>query len=266
MEAKAKRGIYFSLEHSDRILKDLNNLETQGYQKSEIERLRKIVIDLSPHLWPKPEPKKEPEPGQVVMTPNPTPTPNCINTNPTLIADITDFYKIRKITAPGSPSSEGPKGHSFIWTEYQRVPLYVPLDAVLDAGSYGKDKPDSPAQYLLTFDVKGHCNFKFRFDHVDEPIESVRQNMPAIPSVSDSRTNPVANRIEFKAGELIGYTSGTMQAGNWDFGLYNMAQKGALAESYGMHAYSVCWPDFYSSEKRTQYRNLLEGPKLVCSF
>ena len=260
LESKAK-GSLFSPSHSDRIFSDLNILESKGYLKSELDRLRKIVIDLSPHLKDQAMQSTSP-----VASSGPSPTPNCLKTNPTLVADITDFSKIQKITAPGSSSSEGPKGHSFIWTGNQRVPIYAPIDMVLDSGSYGKDTADSPAQYLLFFKVKGSCDFQTKFDHVDEPVSAIKQNFSSVPAVADSRTSPVANRVELKAGDLVGYTTGTLQSGNWDFGLYNMAQKGALAESYGMHAYSVCWVDFYSSAKQQQYRSLLEGPKLVCSF
>lgn len=196
-----------------------------------------------------------------------TPTPEiCSNDPPVLVADITDFYKITKITAPGSPSSEGPKGHSFIWTEHQKMPIYAPVDMILDSGSYSKDTADSPAQYLLFFKVKNSCSFQIKFDHIDEPTDSIKQNFSSTPAVGDSSTSFVADKVELKAGDLVGHTSGTLQAGNWDFGLYNTAQKGALADSYGIHAYSVCWVDYYSQEKQGQYRALLEGPKLVCSF
>ena len=257
-------GSVFSPSHSDRILNDLDNLESKGYLKSEVERLKQIVIELSPHL--KDQAIQSTSPATSSVSPTSPPIPSCLKTNPTLIADITDFSKIQRITAPGSFSTEGPKGHSFIWTGYQRVPIYAPIDMVLDSGSYGKDTTDSPAQYLLFFKVKGSCDFQTKFDHVDEPVDAIKQNFSSVPAVADSRTSPVANRVELKAGDLVGYTTGTLQSGNWDFGLYNMAVKGVLKDSYGMHSYAVCWVDFYSSAKQQQYYALLEGPKLVCSF
>ena len=268
LEGKAK-GSLFSPSHSDRILNDLNNLESKGYLKSEIDRLRQIVIELSPHLkdqvMQSTSPMVSPLPSQTLA---PSPIPNCLKTNPILISDITDFTKIQKITAPGTQSSEGPKGHSFIWTGGLNVPIYAPVDAVLESGSYSKDNADSPSQYVLYFDVKGVCNFQMRFAHIDEPIESIKQNFPSTPKIADSRGSPVANRVEFKAGDLIGYAKGNIPSGNWDFGLYDTSKEGVLAQygSYGIHRYSVCWVDFYSSAKQQQYRVILEGPKLVCSF
>lgn len=75
-------------------------------------------------------------------------------------------------------------------------------------------------------------------------------------------------KVEFKAGDLIGYTSGNVPSDNWNFGLYNMNEQGALKAHgcTGVHCHSVCWPDFYTSEKKTRYRALLDGPKLICSF
>ncbi len=263
LDGKAK-GSLFSTEHSSRIFDDLNDLERKGYLKSEIERLRQIVIELSPDL----KDQAVPSPSPVASS---TPSAssqdaNCLKTNPTLTTDISDFAKIQKITAPGSASSEGPKGHSFIWTNGERVPVYAPIAGILESGAYSKDNESSPAQYLLMFKVKGNCDFQFKFDHIDEPVDVIRLALPSVPKVADSRGTFVTETIAFNAGDLIGYTKGNIPSGNWDFGLYNMAEKGALKDSYGLHSNAVCWVDFYSSAKQQQYRNLLEGPKLVCSF
>lgn len=267
MQGRAS-GMLLGEEHYGRIMRDLDELEQQGYSRESIDRLRAIARDLNPILKDKEAPKS---PAGTDVQTAPTTSPGvCADTSPpVLVADITEFGKIRKITAPGSPSHEGPKGHSFIWTEKERVPVYAPLDAVFDSGSYSKDNAESPAQYLLFFTTKENCNFQFKFDHIDEPIAAISAELPRMSAVSDSRTSPAGHRIEFKAGDLVGYTKGTAQAGNWDFGLYNIKEKGVLAvehNSYGMHGYAVCWVDYYAGEKQAAYRALLEGPRPVCSF
>ncbi|MDA2936495.1 hypothetical protein MYX06_04725 [Patescibacteria group bacterium AH-259-L05] len=255
LESKT-RGSYLAPEHTTRIQNDLLKLENEGYQVDEIERLRQLVLELSPHL-------QDQEKQEATALPDPK---TCTNTDPVLTADITDFSNIRRITAPGSPSFEGPKGHSFIWTEHERIPVYAPIDAILENGAYYTGGDDA-TQYILTFRIKNICDFVFKFDHIDEPVDSIRNVFPLTPRpTEDTRGEAPATEIPFSAGDLIGYTRGTRQAGNWDFGLYNMAEKGPLADSYGMHSNAVCWVDFYSPEKQTQYRNLLEGPKLACSF
>ncbi len=259
MSAK-QRGSLFSPDHSNRILTDLSSLESKGYPKIEIEKLRQIVYEFTPDLK-----KQSSSPTSPIST---STAQSCLKTNPTLVADITDFSKIQKITAPGTDSSEGPKGHSFIWTGGLKVPIYAPIDIILDSGSYVKDNANAPAQYILWFLVKGYCDFQVKFDHIDEPIEPIRQNFPSTPKIADSRGTQVANKVELKAGELLGYTKGNIPSGNWDFGMYDMSKEGPLAQygSQGSHRNAVCWPDFYTSEKRERYRRLLDGPRILCSF
>ncbi|MDP3726523.1 MAG: hypothetical protein Q8R36_05005 [bacterium] len=195
---------------------------------------------------------------------------SCENdTKPKLTADITDFSKIRKITAPSILTIEGPKGYSFISTSNRRVPVYAPAAITFTSGSYSKDTADSPAYYVLFFVVKENCNYQVKFGHIDEPVASIVEQLPNTPTIGNSNATEVSNKIEFNAGDLIGYTSGTA-AGNWDFGLYNTKEKGVLAvehNSYGPHGYAVCWTDFYTPDaKKQQYRQLLEGPTVVCIF
>ena len=251
--AKQNKSL-FGLDHANRILKDLSNLGNSGHSKAEIERLRNVVYELTPDF-------------QKISVPE-TASQNCIRNNPTLVADFTDFSKVQKITAPGTDSSEGPKGHSFIWTGGLNVPVYAPVGIILDSGAYVKDNASAPAQYILWFKVKSYCDFQVKFDHIDEPIEAIRQNFPSTPKIADSRGQQVTNKVEFRVGQLIGYTRGNTSSGNWDFGLYNMSKVGPLSQygSQGSHRNAVCWTDFYSSEKRELYRRLLEGPRLLCSF
>jgi len=140
----------------------------------------------------------------------------------------------------------------------------------LDSGSYSKDTTESPAQYMLFFESKENCNYSIKFDHIDEPIDVIKEQFPASPTVADSRGLEPYNKIVLKAGDLIGHTKGTEQAGNWDFGLYNTQEEGILKtqyNSYGMHGYAVCWADFFVPEaKEKLYKQLLEGPQLVCFF
>ncbi|MBI2109315.1 MAG: hypothetical protein HYT93_04070 [Parcubacteria group bacterium] len=273
-------------EHYLLILKNLDNAEKEGGNKDTVARLRNMLETIHSYAS-----LSAPEESQITTTAEEAPMPkgvgvptspeasvgektepvSCANdTRPKLTADITDFSKIRKITAPGNASVEGPKGHSFIWTGGARVPIYAPANITLESGSYSKDTESSPAQYLLFFVVQENCNYRVKFDHIDEPITSIREQFSATPAVADSHTSEVVNKIKFNTGDLIGYTSGTVSAGNWDFGMYNLNEEGPLKRVdnvFGIHGYSVCWVDFYSPDvKKYQYRNLLEGTTLVCFF
>lgn len=270
-EVKA-RGMSLSPEHAQLILSNISALERQGYAPSEIERLRKMVFDVSSDLQDQERQRREEEAARMAAP------KKCPDTPPVLTADITDFSNIQKVTAPGTPvpsdDRDRYKGHGFIWTNHQRVPVYVPTDAILNSVSYVADNVASPAQYRLGFEVKSNCNYSFRFDHIDEVIPRVKAVAPATPSVGrQNSATPVAApsepiAIEFKAGDLVGYTQGTRQAGNWDFGLYDLSKEGPLGAlgAFGLGAHAVCWVDYFSPEKQAAYRGLLDGPRHVCSF
>ena len=178
------------------------------------------------------------------------PESGCRNDPVVLTRDITDFSTIKTITAPGTPVSgrDVAKGHSFIWTGGERVPVYAPIDAVLESMDSGPQ--DGVTHSTLIFRVKGNCSFVFRFAHITEPDRSF------------------AIGTSLPAGALIGYTVGNVPSGNWDFGLYDLAKDGPLAKinAFGRHRFGLCWIDYYSSEKQQKYRSLLEGPRIVCSF
>lgn len=270
-EVKA-RGMSLSPEHAQLILSNISALERQGYAQNEIERLRKMVFDASSDLQDQERHRREEEAARMAAP------KKCPDTPPVLTADITDFSKIQKVTAPGTPvpsdDKDRYKGHSFIWTNYQRVPLYAPVDAILNSVSYVADNENSPVQYRLGFEVKSNCNYSFKFDHIDEVVPRIKAVAPATPSIG--RSNSVASgatpsepiAIEFKAGDLVGYTKGTRQAGNWDFGLYDSSREGPLGilGAFGLGAHAVCWVDYFAPEKQVAYRSLLDGPRYVCSF
>lgn len=249
-------------EHYTRLASGLDREAALSADAALIETLRNMLESINPHAI-----DSVSSPSSSSTSPSSQICDDDIK--PQLVADITDFSKIQKITAPGSSSSEGPKGHSFVWTGGTRVPVYAPIAMTLDFGAYVKDNAESPAQYLLFFIVNNTCNYQVKFDHIDEPISAIREQLPSAPALADSRTTRFANKIQFRAGDLIGYTAGNLQSGNWDFGFYYMKEKGVLGTqygSYGVHGYAVCWVDFYTEEKEAQYRRLLEGPKLLCDF
>lgn len=258
-------------EHYHRIEKDLVRLEQGGAPAEELVAIRQLLEPWNPSAMTESdrtrqataEEQKKREASQVdyVLPPG----LGCRNDRPVLTHDFTDFSKIRQITAPGSPSAEGPKGHAFIWTGGERVPVYVPTHAVLRAGTFGLQ--DGVPHYTLIFQVKGSCSFELRLAHITEPIQSIKNVLPQTPP-ADSRDIPVTTELDFPAGFLVGHTVGNVPSGNWDFGWYDTVKEGPLAShgSFGRHRYGLCWADYYSPEKQPLYRALLTGPKMVCTY
>lgn len=257
--AKAKKA-YLAMEHYKRIEADLTALEEQGYPKEEIERLRTLAKDLSPHLRDQMRREKSVSSSATPIQP-PSGGMNqgqrCIsNPDPIFTADITKLNRISRITPPGVVTNAGElKSHSYLWIkDTGTVPVYAPVDAELTAGVHLPQAEKS--DYGLAFQIS--CEVEFSLGHIVEPIESIRAAFPALPKAGDTRLDPISP-IPFKAGDLLGYTSGTAQAHNWDFGVYNSTRPDPDAEAFGAagkDARANCPYDYYPPEKRSVYRSL----------
>ena len=260
----ARENVYLAKEHYKKLKERLDYLTSQGV--TGLESYYALIEEHSPYAIA--EANKQQEAERVERKKRQADSYYDCPANapaPVLTADITDTAAIQNITAPGTPTGDRDvaKGHGFIWTGGALVSLYAPIDAVLDSGAFYKE--GGLDQYTLTFRILNHCGYALRFDHVHRATEAIKNALNQIPQEGTQGQQPTAEVI-VRAGEKIGETSGNPESQNWDFGFYNMAKKGALADSYGMNAYSVCWVDYYSSEKQPLYRSKLTGPKTVCNF
>ncbi|OGH93592.1 MAG: hypothetical protein A2538_05195 [Candidatus Magasanikbacteria bacterium RIFOXYD2_FULL_41_14] len=199
---------------------------------------------------------KPPEPIIIVDPENPkTDNFTCLpNTNPIFTHHITDIAKINNIVIPPNFVGTDLKTHSYIETDHARVPIYAPVDMILTGGAYYKSGP-----YRLDFQIS--CEITLRLAHITEPIIKITDVFPSTPALaSDSRDQPTKNQIKFKAGDLIGYTTGTNVAGNWDFGVYNSATKNKYTDntnfnSSWVYTTAVCPYDYFTSELKSAYTN-----------
>ena len=132
----------------------------------------------------------------------------------------------------------------------------------LDTGGLyiGSGYPTQPTQYILWFGVS--CEVSIKIDHLDDPIEQIKNVLPQTPKIDDSRTDDVSSTIKFKAGDLLGYTGGTVQAHNWDFGVYNTTKPNFLSgdDQYkGSDDRADCPYDYFTEDKKAVYYNLFAG-------
>lgn len=172
------------------------------------------------------------------------------NTSPVFTNDITDISKVSYVVPPPTMGS-GPslKTHSYIGTNGQRVPVLAPTDIVLKAGSHSVGGP-----YGLEFQVS--CEVNIRFGHITEPLDSIKNLLPKEPQLT-SQTQEVSP-IYFKAGDLIGYTTGTTAAGNWDFGAYDSSKNNRYISDpdwnwSDTYTKAVCPFDYFSPNLKLQY-------------
>ena len=172
---------------------------------------------------------------------------------------ITDLTKVNLIQPPGSIVANGIlKTHSFIQL-IGKAPVYAPTDAQLYAGAYYVE--ENKPQYVLFFEVTS--DVFFIFDHIEEPVAKIVAAFPATPK-SDTRTDYINPTIQFAAGELVGYTTGTNLGRTWDFGVYNSAKPNHLNQStpagiqplFSRDLIADCPYDYFTSSLRAQYRSL----------
>jgi hypothetical protein len=198
---------------------------------------------------------ESPPPLKNIMPPNFGCTSN---PRPVFTHDITPTNAIFRITPPGS-SSHGVgtiTTHSYIWTEGARVPIYAPIDLTFVSGSFSSDRAGDRPDYGLDFTIS--CEASMKLGHILEPVTKIREQFSSTPKIGDSRRNiSDFTPASFQAGELIGYTTGTVQAKNWDFGVYNTSRDPGLT---GDHA--VCPYDLYPEPKRSEYRSRYGGGML----
>ena len=183
--------------------------------------------------------------------PSGPPQPACeSNPTPVFTDHITDMSKVNYIGPPPTMGA-GPnlKTHSYIGTDHARVPVYAPADMTLESGSHYVGGP-----YMVEF--RASCEVKVRFGHMTEPVEKIKNLLPS-EAKPDSRTQELAP-IHFAAGELVGYTTGTDVAGNWDFGVYNSTVRNRYVDDpawnwSAINTTAVCPFDYFPPEMRAAY-------------
>ena len=121
---------------------------------------------------------------------------------------------------------------AYVWVKepYTKIPLHAPADGVLTAIRHLTATKFFPSDdFQLVFNLSTTCGDYWRFNHVTDPRADIRAAYSygdKCSSCFDDSGNPTARYEEYekpgtaikvKAGELIGYTSGTPSANNFDF-------------------------------------------------
>jgi len=145
------------------------------------------------------------------------------------------------------------------------TPVYAPSDAVATEIThyFARMQPWVGDPYIASqFDVRfqASCDVRFWFDHLStlaEPFAS----LAAEEGSNDTRGAAVYVSVEIKAGDLIGWTTGTDPAHTWDFIVTDQRVTVAFAnqERYeGMGEltdllHASCPYDYYNEEMRTEF-------------
>ena len=232
-----REGGEVSPERYQEILLLFEKLSNEGYDATKVRALKETFVRTV--KLPDQTPSQE------------APAQSCAsNRNPVFTSHITDVDKIANVVTPPVIIAGSLKTHSYVETQKQRVPVYAPADMTLVTGAFYTAGP-----YWLGFEVT--CEITLRFAHITEPLQEIKDLFPDTPS-QDSRDQQLKGTIAFKAGDLIGYTTGTSQAGNWDFGVYDSGSSNRYAGSaeWGnswVYTTAVCPYDFFSPELKQVY-------------
>ena len=171
------------------------------------------------------------------------------NPAPVFTHHITDIAKVDRILTPPRIVSGSLKTHSYVETKKQRVPVYAPVDMLLTSGAHYIGGP-------YWFEFKVSCEVTLRFGHITDPLPTIKAVFPREPA-DDSRDQPVETPIAFTAGDLLGYTTGTELAGNWDFGVYHVATSNKYAGSEwgnsSVYTTAVCPYDYFIPSLKKEY-------------
>jgi hypothetical protein len=171
---------------------------------------------------------------------------------------ITDIEKLTLVQPGGGTETwQGKtiiKSHSYIVIDGE-VPIYAPTDSVANEGvNYMEEGLE---QYSVFFQVT--CDVFYMFDHIHKPVEKLKKEFTKKPT-EDTRTSNIGP-VEFSAGELIGYTTGTRGAHHFDFGLYDTNYYHPYSNYKGVDIserdrWSVCPFDNFPNDKKKVYISL----------
>ena len=137
-----------------------------------------------------------------------------------------------------------------------KVPLYMPTDGKVTEGSYYLEEGTE----FYMWDVDVGCGVTIVFDHITEPIDEIKRLFPESPN-NHSRTEPFEKDLQMQAGELVGHTTGSTNAHNWNFAVYSNSEKNYLWETGEFidkpkYYTQVCPFDYYEASVAKVYEKL----------
>jgi hypothetical protein len=199
---------------------------------------------------------------------------DCVsNPQPIFTHEITDLSKIRRAERWGQVKSKSLKNHSYLFLKKKNkpIPVYAPVDSYLILQTRYRLQGLKEVHWRLIFQVG--CEIVYRFDHVDTLSDKLLKHLGNIPVNEDQNSAPnvaINPPIKIKGGELIAYTQGIPQLGQWDFGLSDISKNNELPKRLKnfqnkpagrQYKYSACPYDYYPADIKKKYLKKMKGKK-----
>lgn len=177
--------------------------------------------------------------------------------NPQFTAPFTALDDLEKIVPLGGVSGWEIKPHTYpgFKDPLAMVPVYAPVDARLTSIAW-VDQAEFTG-YTLGFDVS--CTVRFRFAHIEQPIDEIRALGPAVPG--SSAGEPPSAPYSVTAGQLIGHATLGMDFGVYDENHANPFADLARYDNVWGQSYlrARCPYDLYDEPTRSTYYGLFGG-------
>lgn len=196
------------------------------------------------------------------------------NASPVFTAGFANLTQLKHI-APIGGVMVGSPARSYIVVKGAETPdrematLFAPTNATLEAIVFARrdpSNPNAPGEYRLDF--RASCEVTFHYDHLDDVSPAIKALAPNTPADSTREAKPVS--LEIKAGEIVGYSDGTQQAGGFDFYLLNTDKNAphinAKRWTWEQTTIADCPYDYFTKELKSQYYEMFrsqDGANLV---
>lgn len=167
--------------------------------------------------------------------------------------DFTEVDKIKSVE-PTIITPSNSRHRAWLNISSGRVAVYAPVDSELINGVYKNAR--GALDYDLHFQVS--CEIWYLINHLTEPVDKVKNAFPSTPQTDTKTNSPFKEPIKFKAGELLGYTTGTPLAHNFDLGVFdlNYFNDGLPADEgskFGKESNFICPFDVLPEDLKTKY-------------
>lgn len=246
------------------------------YEPSDASQLPQKALPPSPNAMPQPQnsPSQFPNasPNSTWSFPGPEQTSNC--QKPLFTEYFVEPDYLKQVGQVGTVHGSGhftiERSYIFVKPEFdrQKIPIYAPTDITLSRGAYyqvpppngqylGEPLPD----YVVYFDAG--CGVEIAWGHLKEVVPEIAREFSE--PKQDSRTEEL-QRVQFKAGQLIGYYIPGAGVAAFDFMAYDSSVTNQFANQ-ARHKYgygdpmlnAVCPYDYYTGEKKNAYYGLIGG-------
>lgn len=147
-------------------------------------------------------------------------------------------------------------------TSNKEIEVKAPTDMTLESYSW-HNVPYAPgSNWALIFRLSNDLTIKF--DHISRASDTIKTVTEASSKDSSAEISP-KQRLTVKAGEVIGYTFGTVPAHNWNIYLFDSRHKNSFInqkryEGSGTGKKLInakCVFDFYANDLKNSYLSLM---------